>query len=197
MTALRERYQFFSKQFQSTSLFLHQLISDILKTQQSNMVADVPVKDTIAFRESLIQMRTNDMKYNMFYQRTIEKYPHLPRLLEMTCNAYVEFTVIGDLVTRTSDGRIIPEPLHQLFIFLLHLYYVKPVLLMVHDDVSGTYHEIVKESLLQFIIECIVIKHIPLKIPFPLERKDEFDAEEEENISDDDMEEAPSVKITV
>jgi hypothetical protein len=72
----------------------------------------------------------------------------------------VSFTVSDELVDRdASSGLLVVEPINRLWKFYLRLFYEKPGLILLVDDVRGDQQNTIKIALQDFIYEMVKFKN--------------------------------------
>jgi hypothetical protein len=158
MSALRERYAFLIRQIQEVGLFLLQTMQRLLKITVNPIPGAVTTEVLTAFRNTLIDCRTNEEVYVAFHRAVDATYPQMAELIELTAETFVAFTVSGNIVDRTPSGHLVTDPTRRLYTFMLRVLYEKPILALVADDIHGSRFEIIRSSLEAFVSESIRIK---------------------------------------
>ncbi len=154
VTAIKARAELFQKQFNQTTLMLlestHHTLIEFHKELKN---PQIPLKQV---REILNSIQTNSTIYNKFYNTVKKAYPFLGDLIELIVSTQVDFLKLEDFVLKNEFGTYVKEPIHLLWLFLLRLVYEKPRLLLDQtDDRDGTNVTIVRNSLSDFIADCI------------------------------------------
>ncbi len=157
VTAIKARSELFQKQFNQTTLVLLQSSQHaILKFHKELKESKVPLKQV---KDVLVTLQTNAMVYNKFYNSVKDAYPFLEDLIELIVTTQVEFLKLEDFVTKNEFGTYLKEPMHLLWLFILRLFYEKPRLLLDEtDDRDGTNTNIFRNSLSDFIADCINLR---------------------------------------
>ena len=154
MSALRERYHWLRLKIEANAMFFLQCFQQLINIETSSQ---------LDLRNRLIQIREDSTMISKFTTIVEKSLPHIVELFELTANTFIEFTVSDTLVARQENGHLFHDGiLKDLYTYLLRLFYTKPDL-MLHDTGMGTYHDVMKQALVTFVMESI-----PLSITRPI-----------------------------
>lgn len=151
VTARVARVDLFTKQLQSTSLFILQLTKAIIDKFRTRRNLPQP-ENLNEWRVLLVNVRSDLESYNIFYNRMNDRYKFLGDIIILALDAHATLVGLQDVVQK------IEEPLHSLWLFLLRLVYIKPFIVIRDDDERGSAVDTVSSSLENFIAENIAFK---------------------------------------
>ena len=158
MSALRERYQWLRIKIEAHAMFFLQTFQVLININLENIISEHRVLET---RNRLIQIRQDNTLLSKFQDIVNKHLSDIHQLFELTANTFVQFTVSENLVIRLENGHIFHEDiLTDLYQYLLRLFYTKPHLILLPDTGMGTYHDLMKEALVRFVVESIPLRYV-------------------------------------
>ena len=153
VTARIARTEFLTAQLQNTALFVLQLIRNILAQVCEVQTCPVPT-ELGAWRQLIVTVRSDLEMYNIFYNKTSDRFPALADTIRLAADAHMALIGLEKMYQPFVD------PIHDLWLYVMRLAYIKPFLVMDDDDTYGHAVETVSSSF-QHFIAMIVTLDIP------------------------------------
>jgi hypothetical protein len=151
ITARLARTKLFSEQLISMSLFILQLIKQILEIHIKEN--ELPLSQKVSdWRLLIISIRSNLVTYNTFYNKICERFKHVSEIILLAVEAHAFLVGLEDDISPLND------PVHTLWLYVLKIMYISPFMVMREDDEQGLAVKTFNKSLKKFVPQIINIK---------------------------------------